>query len=437
MPERFIGAEETLALEPVTNSAENQAELMDRLDYKVEAVMGLQKKIEQLGPEEDPAVIHQTLDNFWLETTMMFPPETMSHYEQLQEIEEQMETRLKRIGSDTPDSIPNPARVLEDFRRVEELRPQAVTIMKNEDIRFLMDVRAVVDDLAQKNNIIEGLRGDHEKILQTVNANLLAQKLNAGDVKEYRIMPFEITVVVSSESYKRVRDTDSLGVHFDHSPFSMVRQNDALEQTIHHESIHTILDRAGNIGAKESNYENIAKDYEKIKNPDNKEYVESRLTMYDAESLVDMMHNEILAELENWEQHPAILHPTNSEKRELKNLPFVFHASRFSTAGTDAQEITEALDRVAKKSKDLKVQSELKAISQEFKEDFVQAVEHMKDALAAARFVGGDAVDRLHALLFVLPPSKYRHLGRYLQFKYGADDTEELTEKMGKTEIKK
>ena len=61
MPESR-GSLEGATIEYRADAPENRAETMDRLDYKVEAVLGLQRKVDGLTNEFEPAVIGPALD---------------------------------------------------------------------------------------------------------------------------------------------------------------------------------------------------------------------------------------------------------------------------------------------------------------------------------------------------------------------------------------
>lgn len=420
--------EKRVADKPESSVRERREILMERLDAKVETVLDFQRRISSLDKERDSSVIQQSLEEIWLGTIMLMSTDIMDRYEQLQGVEERL--RASAIMDDQP-MTPEAFRSLKDHQR--QLRSEAQLLMENEDVQFLMNIKSVIDDLHHKHTQLETLRQQPEATLEKIIRHVYmwsGEIVSSSDVVRTIETPFETTLVLASKAYTRIWNASSLGLHFRRSPFSLTRQHKGVEATIRHESVHNILEGAGGIGQFTASQEwtEMQNQRRRVKTAQEQLVVETELAGYNPASLLDRMHNELLAELENWESSTVMKQPNLIERHAKKNFPFEFHSARYSTAGNDAQTIAATYEKVAKQCANPKMKLRLVAIVQEFKQEFVRAIEHIRQALIRARQLGEGAVEHLHALLFVLPPSRYRHLDRYLDERYG-NDTNKTAEK--------
>lgn len=400
---------------------ESRAEFLDRLNYKVEAVLDFGWTIERLDPHAGPEETHRALGDIRATVEQIFPPTTLVRYQRLKAVrqrERELNISNMRLqeGGDLDASMAAIAAQRAELRQLED---EELTLFEDEDLQFLMNVDGVLDDLGSKNNIVDALRGDPARTIDELNAYLREDKLNLDDIVELQYTPFEITAVLKSSAYDRVcgkDDQDSLGIHFSRSPYSIVRAGPDIEKTIHHESVHNLIDQASGIGQySTSRLEDLVERHAATNDAAERFEIEQRVAQHRPRVLVNQMHNELLAELGHWEQHPW-----NKNRSKIlfldPNRPksFEFHANNYSTAGNDAAEISALLEKIGRECKDEATREQILGTREAFRQGFTQAVEHMRQALISTRSRGEKAMDELHALLFVLPPSRYRHLDRYL-----------------------
>lgn len=403
--------------------AETRAELMDRLDYKVEAVLALRQRIDRLDRDADPEVVNQELDRSWAEVETVFPPTTLGRFRRLHEVRER--ERVLNLANDRViDTVldeATEARLAERRDELQQLATEEQALLDDDDVRYLVNVDAVIGGLRQKNAVITGLRRDPVQALAEVNDHFPEHKLQLKDIARLVYSPFELTAVIKSGAYSRVLERGSYGTHFVRSPISVVRERDDVEDTIRHESVHNLLDSAMNLGRfRIERFEQLHDHLKRSRPPEERRAIAASLLDLRPENLVDQMQNELLAHLERWEQEPW-----NQPRPKMRFLDphaaksFDFHADHLSTAGSDAADIADILESIALASPDTEVGKRILGIRADFRDRFVQSVEHLRRALITARTIGEEAVERLHALLFVVPPSRYRHLERYLDAQYG------------------
>lgn len=424
MPEHLV-SQSPIEEDDTGRAAERRAELMDRLDYKVEAVLDFGRMIESLDDDARPSEVHRALDQARSNIRAMFPPDTIGRFDRLVAIQ----NRLRQLHRDISTAWDDPGRGPDEQARrqilaeMQTLQREELPLLENEDLAFLLNMEYVIRGLQRKNNEVEALRDQPVRTLDELNLYNYHKTIIPEDIVRIKRTPFELSVVLKPKSYQRVRgqDDDSIGVHFNNSPFSLIRDGQEIETTMRHESIHNALDQAAGIRYySRSRLKGLADHHRRSTSDEEKKAAEASLLQYRPVSLLNQMHNEMLAELENWERHPW-----NRDRSKIlwidRNRPrtFAFHAERYSTAGRDAMEVVAAFESAAKHCQDPAQRRQLMETSRQFQRVFTDAVEYMRSAMRTARSSGDEAVDRLHALLFVLPPSRYRHLARYLKFKYG------------------
>lgn len=255
---------------------------------------------------------------------------------------------------------------------------------------------------------------------------LLHDALVSTDVvEETQVHPFEITYVVQDDYFKNRAQLKNLaGLHFTGTPLSLVRsfgdqdfgQNTAfrkrvVESTARHESMHNVLDGAGGIGSHESEEQlfisSIGRDRGKHSTLD-----VASIEQIDPDVLLDNLHNELIANLEGIEVLPMTFLKQDEEQRFQSYLSSVLGSTR---------PVVETYYQA------LQINRPEEALA--FRKKVVDSIDHLTRAYHMAweidyqksPFSWGrnfDTVNAMHALAMVLPPSKYRHMPRYLEHAY-------------------
>lgn len=105
---------------------------------------------------------------------------------------------------------------------------------------------------------------------------------------------------------------------------------------------------------------------------------------------------------------------------EVRYEDFTVKAKSFSTAGKRLIKFSKFLEEKEKTIKDEELKKFCQKLRKKIREDFVKMVENIKEADVSAEKLGEDAQLRKEMLFYILQPSQYKHIPKYLKFKCGS-----------------
>lgn len=428
-PETYTPDEDfrQIALPPVEVLSERQPEAMERLRSKVDAVVAIQRRLEQLDTTLDTVAIDAALDECFIEVFQQFSPEQQIAFNQLLEYEGELRESIARTDDHDAYVEENLVALKADKERQKVLRHEASELMANEDVQFLHQMYQMLGSLKYKHSQLEPLYGNREALLAEVNKHSRREQIKPSDVLDVIESPFEITLVMKLSKVQKIQPGAG-GLHFAGTPFSLSMQHSKQSDIIRHESIHNMVDCLPAIGrySEEASLREAHKTYDAGAPIEERQEIEKFLADTTPARLVDALHDEILAELDNWEDKSGVITQNIFEKLDEKFDPLFYHANRYATAGNYALLITRTYTDIAHHCPDPEVAAQLDAIASQFRIEFLRAINHMVTALRQAKEQGPEAVDRVHALIFVLPPSRYRHLERFMRADQASQNNEPL-----------
>ena len=403
-------------IEERASDTEGRETVMERLDAKVESVLALQHTIESLDDETDSAKIEQALDDAWQQVTMTMPTETMSRYEQLQEMWEQLRTANQKMADYFDGHAVSEQEMATYRRRQLVLGNEVQHVLSDEGVEYLANVHGVLETLRKKQAQVRGFHADQEKILASFNRQLKHNRLGAPDVVQVFQHPFEISLIVTPQAYERVAGQDSFGRHLYETPLSIIKQHERADLTLRHEGIHNLIEGAPGIGDYDDGKRIAALQEHALaaKTPQQEQSVVAALDAYTPNQWLDWMQDELIAGFESWEGQIG-----NIRMNPLDQMkPFVFYVNHFGSVGSDAYDISRTLTTIEEKGTNQNIQSRAAILRQTFEQRFVQSIQYLQAGLEQATTIGPDAVDHLHAVLVVIPPSRYRLIKHYLDYKF-------------------
>lgn len=399
---------------PSDSPERRRDELIEQLDRRVSTALELFDATEQLpeGASEDE--VDRTLDGIMTRARAQLDVawEKAARLDQL---------RIQRATAASAalaayESTGRSLRVEIAHGDEARLAVEERELLRDPDVLFWHNLRSVVDAMRRKYRLLAA----HPSTSDLLRAMGKSEpNISPSDVLEVRRTPFEASIIVTPENLIRLRpDPNVAGLHYQGTPFSIIRQGppDRMAEIIQHEAVHNVIDAAGEIRAFNPTVvvQRIGREL-----TDTDQTIQTRamadLQAMTPSELIDPLQNELIAGLDEAEARDFRLPPSTPESaRELGHVMFWYYADVLSTAGQQAKETVDALAKIAANGPaDARpVASDLAA---QFRDTFERMVETIRASLREAKTRGPDAARRVHALMAILPPSRYRHIPRYLE----------------------
>lgn len=400
---------------------ESHAELMERLDRKVDAVLALKQEVDAIDVERSSEVIDERLAAVQRSIEAQFDSEVVAKAHHALEAAEEM----RQFGSDAKP---------EQLWSFNEYVLGAL----DDDAEYVFNIGNVIRRLSEKHRDLTHVDSEDSLTRLEILQVLLKDFSLVGEViRSVRRTPFELTFYVDDEVLKKKSGFERAnGMHFINTPYSIVRdnlQNSSFSRnerhlTTNHESLHNLLDGAHSISAV-SERVSATRGLLSQKSPEavrDKPEMKEILNDFKPDVFLDELHGEFISALEQFEDNnlPLTIETYDDDARFKEYEPIT------STAGAEIRWMYDFL-RLIGQSADVTVADKEKAAvgADTLKHSFVEAMDHLRRAMFYAEEIDANtprvsveptrvARDVVHALALALRPSKYRHLVRYLEHRF-------------------
>lgn len=428
MPERYGEM-------PMDGEARRSAEiesrrtaLLESLERRVDGVRELRQTIDSFGPDADPREIKRGFVTIVNGVAERLPAEKLQMIHEASEI-----TRVLNLvsgnesGAGTgPSAERSPKMSEREKEALEGAGKRLQEIVSDPDLVFLNSFTGLTRDLLKKNDAVRALGGDRKKAVEFA-VSAMEQPIDAARVRDVRIGAFDVGLVIEPGHYDDVfgeagdeADVRSEGRHRKGTPVYVVRETESrenMEQTTRHERTHIILEGAGEIRRFPID-----------------RYISSELAVAEAggdvkaaffgfpakarnDLIIDSQHNELLAGLEEAENgdfglsEPGDLHPydvfSTASAKWFKTIAVLMSAEGRAELGGD-------------------IRGKCAATRSDVHNSVFRLARVISADVSVAKRLGPDALEDVHALFAVLPPSKYPDIRLFLEHRYGKEKVREF-----------
>lgn len=400
-------------------------EILSPIGRKVDVILDLRRVIGSVTLEDTPSKVGVQLNSWFNQVVSSFSPETQEGFTQHRKIEKELvELQGKRPS----------AKNVEEISSRSEIQGR---LAENPDVLFLLNMAYVVQDLIGKNETIHNMKDD-------LRTNF--PEVPWKNVRDTLISPFSITFIVDKDFLgKGIR-----GRHWRETPLSFVADNlsrDEKRHTVKHEEIHNVLDGAQSIGEQTSVDDRLWRTQSRIKR-----YFELKKLGAPNEILQDgwrmvvdilspfmtlnSLHEEILAGIESAVRLDFGDSDIGSSAKLAKIIgdKFLLTTGSLATAGNRATKWNKFLMIEHQIQTDPEVRQVLEKAGIEFRKLFNMSIDSARKALAIASRTEEETEIVAHTLLYILPPAKFKHALRYLNYRYG-DGISQAVSDIEKTEF--
>jgi hypothetical protein len=426
---------------------ERRERLYEALERRVDIVRGLRSRIEQAPVDIAPPEMNELLNGVRNEMYALLPPETREAVKQIEELSAKLEKLDGKIRALETDEDADGGQIT--GKLVERLfMQQQLYDLETDEAVFAENVEGILKSLARKYVDVRRLRRDRASVGKAFE-KASGKGMAVDAIIDIRYSAVDATIVLESDEYAQVSGSDdSYGTHFSDTPFSIVRARGAedLEETVRHERVHNLLDGAGTMWGRtsakafESSLAELEKEAGRKGHEGRGSDIEGMLKDIGLEpsNLVDSVHEELLAELENAEAsgfgYPLAVRDQvlsegasseeGREKEEKKKEILLFQkvSGSFATAGEQLQNLVAHLEEVEEKAGGAEFTAQVGSLADGVRFTFLRAIEHLRTASEVAKFLDdADVLDDAHALAAILKPSRYRHIVGYLERRFGKE----------------
>lgn len=415
----------------------NEAEIFDRLGKKVSEVLRIKEVADNAVLAENDQVVTMMMESEIDALERKTTPEIRKKVSRLDNVRielQLLEAEIRPFESITdpvPESTPeSAARYAELIELWDQKSAERNELRNDEDLVFELNMRSVLFDLQFKHALLPRLK--ERKNLSGYLKNVVGLKnLDESKMKEVQWGPFDVSITLSSDHFDQVTESPgAVGIHYVGRPINLIRDGARNpEQVIEHERVHNILDATVIQFRDPSGHavRSIRNAFQEVDDPAlaMSEDQKNRLVEQETPTLLNYLHEELLAELEEAERIDFGL--DLAEKHGLDKAVmteterFVYYTGALATAGQAAKDTTRSLHRLFKEATAEDIISGASGLYLNFRHRFISMVDTMRNNLQRGKNIGPKTHTEVHALLYILPPSKYRHIKRYLDHKYGPD----------------
>lgn len=331
------------------------------LEQRLNFAMFLEGRIMQTDNLEK---FETQVEEWWREALELFPADVREDFERYAVIEDERKdiqeifiSQLDEEREDDQDDLDEPDPL--DARH-EILWGAANAIAeRNRSVEFLYAMLKAKRMLQRKNSVIKTISREPD-LLYSVIKESTKRKINRKKIKEVRLQPTSIIVILESQHYSS-HFGNSLGVHIPGTPFCFIRAGEpAIEDTISHEQVHNLTDGA----VKCANPMFMFQDRLSMATPLGSSYFEQHIgkKLFRSDAFMDLLHGELIASYE----HAEIIEEINADEFLKRRC--------FSTAELYYEELLREIRRVAQ------TDANLKKLLTEFHEELKNKFAHVRDA---------------------------------------------------------
>lgn len=384
-------------------------ELYERLERRADVVIELKKKLSAVGPEMAPKDFNVFIDAEVGRVTRSFP---------------EFSQRVYRAAIATFEQE-HDQDVLAPFEQEDLETGLNDFIHMDEDGAFLYNLREIAVGLKRKHAFVNKVSTDRSIAREAIAKDLGKDPLSEHDVRDIRFDGIHTAVILDDDVFDTFTGFPNAGgVHFPYSSVSVIRSSQPdIASVIRHESIHNLLESASDIRRDKGKelpltFSNINR---QAAPPNQPRLLLKYLKELRTWDLLDGFHDELLAELDNVERNVFPGLPSTDQKTDKLRL-FSYYADRYSTAGWGSWALIDELVKTGVESRNPEVKVAASSLAFNYAKQFGQTVETMRQSIDRAQKISPEANERVHALFMVLPPSKYRHIPKYLDHAYGSEE---------------
>ncbi|MBI4037345.1 hypothetical protein HY385_02890 [Candidatus Daviesbacteria bacterium] len=401
-----------------------EAQILEGLDKKVKILAAFSDQLDLCTLSESPNHVKQRLNRFFSVTLQQYPQQVINDFQRYEAIE--VERKNRSVG--ILDSV-NVLDVNNDMDfGVEDEQDR---LLENQDIAFLIAMRQITDSLIAKNRQVHRI-SKNPKILDPDLAKIEKRGFKLKGAENVQYGPFSATFIINQDNLPG-RLVDYAGLHFVGTPINLVvERGKRMERTILHEEVHNRIDgvKALRFVDPSDVIKRIFDRYKKANQAGLPMFGKRELMGLKPGPLINCLHDEILAHIQIVEannfqadyQDIAEVEGLNEEivKMGFNGVTVLNKYTRtFATAGAELLSLSRLLDQEGKTVKDSEIQESLRFLNRTTTEMFIHVVENMGESLGIAERIGEDAHLATHLLFYVLKPTQYHHINRFLRLKYG------------------
>lgn len=440
----FIGMERELSkhtpLKHQADSEKREKILLEGLKEKVDVVKEGASLLYGVSMEKDLGTVRKGFDTFLASVRARYP-DAVNAAQELARLPEELEEfyfQSDAAAEKKEWEISNEEERLSvrdvDYRLV--LREARINKLENNpDVMFLMRMERGTALLKEKNEFVHNLYNNREAIINDLFTKLNQSSegrkiaLSEDNIKKISYGPFSIIVKINLDS-----PFMPPAFHIKNTPFILIKEQEKNSEAfwnaaLAHEEIHNKLDGFSSFSLYPSEFlktffqseGRAGKIFEAgwIKEEEMKKIIEElrrrkEEVLYNPlfpKKLIDMLHEEMIADIPSIEAHLLEAFFDKKEKRS-KRLGF-------STSAREVEIMKKIVSRAGKNEPEKEIKERYEIIKNRIEDAFNMSMRQMRELLfVSLQFP--DIID-VHILLILLPPSKFSHIKEYMKFFYGDD----------------
>lgn len=398
--------------------------LLESLDKKVDVVSGVMKMARRMEKYQDKEAIEN------------IPKEIDLHFDKIfKEVPEEILNKQKEIKKFTKEflrlgkELRRPGITDKEFAELQSAY-QSIYIKKKEmeedpDIYFLKNLKNWEDKIKNKVYSISEFKNNRE-IIDEADA-ILEEKLQTN-IDRFGVLSvekknFHITITLDEQAFNDlfiIEGVQGMRIKDSHFIFINEKFKSIKKEIERHESVHNMLDGVEAIKDKYAIVDNFLNDLKYLESGNrNKER-----KILDSEIYLDNLHNEILAQYEFAEQLNFTYGITKPDYLPSEmDQDKILIAQSMGTAGFVSADMLYAIDEAMEKYKNNKeIIRSLDNFKKEFSHKFFKAIENIQHSLMVAEKIKEkNTREIVESLFYILRPSQYGHIKRYLKYRYGEE----------------
>lgn len=390
--------------------------LMQELTAKSKIIGEIRNAISSTTLATTPYELRHCLHQIWARAYGEMSadhPESVKLYEELKDLRRQKRDYNSVEVAPRPDFDP-----LSIGDRISE-------ILRDKGAAFLEGIDYAMRGLLRKNDYVRRVN-DNPSVLYRDLSEIASVRKRA--VIDYELRPFAVDVRVDSSKLVKWRSSEissegTLGEHWDGSEFNLsYLPGDAQSaEVFQHEQVHNLLDGVRAF-RRPFPAEYLKRELNRLEDglaDGDKEEVRERLFRLTARRIVDLCHEEILAEFKLAESRLGRL-PEHWLALEFEGSEHatVSYRGKMSTAGSDIRRAGGAIRSAARRIEDAGVSEYCEELADELTVAFEDSIELLRRASFIARGLAEGALESVESLAILLKPGQWRHIFAHLHKRY-------------------
>lgn len=388
------------------------------LDAKIGIVRGLKNTVDTVSVEQPVEEVREKLNDYLKESFGKLPEGTADKLTRIKTIKR----RLQELDEKTDDNDD----YIQNDEEYGELILELDNFNEDKNLQFAENLHDTVAMLVSKNEQVIKLKEGGD--IATALSNL-REKISQSEIKETRIGPFSISVLLQPDIYRSVATKNTMGIHLTKSIFNVIDASGPnVDATIEHENIHNLLDDASTfkIKAPAKTLDELFTLYEQGKSDTTKALGKNELSNLKASNLIDQLRGEFVAHVQFAEK--SDFHNSGNGlagmlrsafESSSSNTYFLNRVNSLSTFGVRINEAINFLKAKEMETQDPLIKSKCSELRTGLLEYITESIQQLRTNLEIATRINEDAHQDVHAAMYILPPSKFNHIRGYMKYKFG------------------